>query len=148
MFNREEKQDREKQVILSIISSVKGWQYITVKRLSSLLREIMSKEHGDFYFLNCLHSFAIETCKRESHKKVSDNKDFCNIVMPSEGTKTLEFNQNQESVKAPFVIYIFLECLIEKIDGCKNNSENLSKPKVGQHIALGFSVSTLLSLKE
>ena len=36
--------------------------------------------------------------------------------MFSEDTKT--FN------KAPFIIYADLECLIEKIDGCKNNSEN------------------------
>ena len=33
------------------------------------------------------------------------NKDFCNIVMPSEYTKILKFNQNQKSDKAPFIIY-------------------------------------------
>ena len=46
----------------------------------------MSKHHGDFYCLNCLHSFATEN-KRESYKKVSGNKDFCNVVTPSEDTK-------------------------------------------------------------
>ena len=56
------------------------------KKLSALLREIMSKHHGDFYCLNCLHSFATEN-KRESYKKVSGNKDFCNVVTPSEDTK-------------------------------------------------------------
>ena len=44
--------------------------------------------------------------------------------MPSKDTKILEFNQYQKSDKAPFIIYADLECLIEKIDGCKNNSEN------------------------
>ena len=33
------------------------------------------------------------------------NKDFCNIVMPSEYTKILKFNQNQKSDKAPFIIH-------------------------------------------
>ena len=42
--------------------------------------------------------------------------------MSSKNTKILEFSQNQKSDKAPFVIYADLECLIEKIDGCKNNS--------------------------
>ena len=41
--------------------------------------------------------------------------------MPSEGTKMLEFSQYQNSDKAPFIIYADHECLIEKIDGYKNN---------------------------
>ena len=51
-----------------------------------------SKNHSDFYCLNCLHSFATEK-KRESHKKVCESKDFCNLVMPFEYTEILEFNQ-------------------------------------------------------
>ena len=50
--------------------------------------------------------------------------------MPSEDTKILEFNQYQKSDKAPFIIYADLECLIEKIDGCKNNPENSYSTKV------------------
>ena len=38
--------------------------------------------------------------------------------MLSEDTKILEFNQHQISDKAPFIIYVDLECMIEKIDGC------------------------------
>ena len=52
------------------------------KKLSILLTGITSKHHGDFCSLNCLHSFATEN-KRESHKKVSENKDFSNVIMPS-----------------------------------------------------------------
>ena len=48
----------------------------------------MSKHHGDFYCLNYLHSFATEN-ECESHKKVSVNKGFCNVVKPSEGTTIL-----------------------------------------------------------
>ena len=51
--------------------------------------------------------------------------------MPSEDTKILEFNQYQKSDKA-FIIYANLECLIEKIDGCKNNHESSSTTKVGE----------------
>ena len=39
--------------------------------------------------------------------------------MPSEKTKVLEFNQFQKSDKAPLNICADLECIIEKIDGCK-----------------------------
>ena len=75
-----------------------------------------SKHHSDFYCLNCLYTFRTDN-KLKSHKKLCENKDFCNIVMPSEDTKILEFNQYQKSDKAPFIIYADLECLTEKIDG-------------------------------
>ena len=42
------------------------------------------------------------------------NKDFCNVNMPSDDTKILEFNQYQKSDKAPFIIYVDLKCIIEK----------------------------------
>ena len=54
--------------------------------------------------------------------------------MSSEDTKILEFNQYQKSDKAPFIIYADLECLIEKIDGCKNNPHKSFKTKVDEHI--------------
>ena len=59
--------------------------------------------------------------------------------MASDDTKILEFNQYQKSDKAPFIIYADLECIIEKIDECKNNPENSSTTKVSQHIPLGYS---------
>ena len=64
--------------------------------------------------------------------------------MTSEDTKILELNQYQKSDKAPFVIYSDLECIIEKLDGCKNNPENSSTTKVSKHILSGFSMSTII----
>ena len=54
--------------------------------------------------------------------------------MPSQDTKILEFNQYQISDKTPFIFYADLQCLIEKIHGCKNNPKNLFTKKVGEHI--------------
>ena len=146
--------NREKQVILLTIPNIEGceaksegqWNYLAVNKLSALLRRITFKHHGNFYCLNCFHYFATEN-KRESHEKVRENKDFCNIVMPSEGTKMLEFNQYQKSHKAPFIIYTDSECLLETIDGCKNNPENLFTTKVGEHIPSGFSMPTISSFR-
>ena len=85
--------------------------------------------------------------KLESHKNVCENKDFSNVVVPFEDTKILEFNQYQKSDKAPFIIYADLECIIETIDGCKNNPENSSTTKVSKDIPSGFSMSTILSIR-
>ena len=70
-----------------------------------------------------------------------------NVIMPFEDTKILEFNQYQKSDKAPFIIYADLECIIERIDGCKNNSENSSTTKVSNHIPSDFSTSTISSFR-
>ena len=69
-----------------------------------------SKRKGNFYCLDFLHSVRTKS-KLESHKKVYENKDLFNIVMPSEDTKILEPNQYQKSDKASFIIYAYLDDL-------------------------------------
>ena len=58
-----------------------------------------------------------------------------------------KYSQCQKSDKAPFIIYADLECIKEKIDGCKNNPENSSTTKVSKHIPSGFSMSTISSFR-
>ena len=82
-----------------------------------------------------------------THKKVCENKDFCNVIMPSKDMEILEFNQYQNSDKEPFIIYADIECIIEKIDGCKINPENSSTTKVAEHIPSGFSMSSFGSVE-
>ena len=60
--------------------------------------------------MNYLHSLRTKS-KLESHKTVCENKDFCSILLPSEATKILEFNQYQKPDKAPFIIYADLKCI-------------------------------------
>ena len=67
--------------------------------------------------------------------------------MASEDTKILEFNQYYKSDKAPFVIYVVLECIIKKIDECKNNPKNSFTTKVSKHIPSGFSICPISSLR-
>ena len=81
----------------------------------SIIKEISSKHHIDFYCLNFLHSFATEK-KLEPHKKVCGNKDFCSSIIPSEDNKILECNQYKKFDQAPFIIYADLECITEKKD--------------------------------
>ena len=79
------------------------------------------------------------------HKRVCENKGSGNVIMLSEDTKILEFNQYQKSERAPFIIYADLECIIEKTDVCKNNPENSSTAKGWEHIPSGFTMSTISS---
>ena len=68
--------------------------------------------------------------------------------MRSEYTKILEFNQYQKSDKAPFIIYADLECIIQKIDARKNNTEYSSANKVSKYIHRVFQSLEYLHLEE
>ena len=56
----------ENQVIRLMITDGKKWHYLAVKRLSALFRGI-TYNNGDFYCLNCFHSFTTEN-KLTKHK--------------------------------------------------------------------------------
>ena len=74
---------------------------------------------GDFYFFICLRLFRTKT-KLESHKKLNESKYFCCILISSENTQILEFNQHWKSDKRRSIIHADIEFLIKRIDGCKN----------------------------
>ena len=69
------------------------------------------------------------------------------LVIASEDTKLLQFNQYKKRDKLPFIVYADIECLIEKIDGRKKNAENSFTTKVREHIPSGFSMSTRSTFK-
>ena len=71
-----------------MISAREKMHYFAVKNIS-IIKIITWKYNGDFYYLDCLHSFRTKS-KLESHRKVCENKDFCNVIVPCKGTKILE----------------------------------------------------------
>ena len=48
----------------------------------------------------------------KKYVKVCENEIFCNLAMPFEDSKILEFNRYQKSGKAKYIIYADLGCLI------------------------------------
>ena len=51
-------------------------------------------------------------------------------------------------MKLPFVIYADLECLLEKMSTCINNTNEPSTTKINQHVPLGYSIFTHCSFHE
>ena len=94
------------------------------KKTIHIIKRNNIKHDGDFYCLNCLHSFRTEN-KLKSHEKVCKNKDFCGIVMPSEKDNILEFNQYMKSDKIQYIFYADMESLIRKIDRRANNPKKM-----------------------
>ena len=104
---------RKKQVILLMIADDNNrWHYLAVKSLPTLLRGITSNHHGDFYCLNCFHSYRTHN-KLKKHEGVCNNHDYCRVGMPKE-------NEKKGSV------YNLCRCRIstKKLRSCKNKPEN------------------------
>ena len=112
-----------------MISNGENWHYLTVKNLSGLLRGIISNHEGDFYCLNCFHSYRTKN-KLEAHKKICENPDYCHIERPTKDNNTIKYNQGEKCIKLPFVVYADLECLLERMSTCYNNPEKSSTTKI------------------
>ena len=133
---------REKQVILLMISNGENWHYLIVKNLSGLLRGITSNHDGDFYCVNCFHSYRTKN-KLDAPKKICENHDYCHIEMPTKDNNIIKkYNQGGKSIKLPFIVYADLECLLEKMSTCYNTPEESSTTKINKHTPSGYSIFT------
>ena len=75
---------RKNQVILLIVTDDgRRWHYLAVRGFSTLLRGISSSNNGDFYCLNCFHSYRTLN-KLKKHERVCNNHDYCHIDMSEE----------------------------------------------------------------
>ena len=85
-----------------------------MKSLSALLRGIASSHNEDFYYLNCFHSYSTKE-KLEKHEKVCNDHDYYCVEKPNDNNEILKYSHGEKSMRAPFVIYADLQCLLEKI---------------------------------
>ena len=110
-----------------MITNGKKSHYLAVTNLSPLLQGKSSNHDGDFYCLNCFNSY---TSKNE---EICNDLDSCRIEMPKLVEKILKYNIGEKSLKAPFAIYLDLECLLKKEQACQNNSEKSYIEKKARH---------------
>ena len=133
---------RKKQVILLMITDKNNrWHYLAVKSLSALFRGITSSNNGDFYCLNCFHSYRTLN-KLKKHERVCNNHDYCRIDMPKENEK-IKYLPGEKSLKAPFIVYADLECLLEKVQYCQNNPKNSHTEKTSKHKPSRYAWSSI-----
>ena len=111
-----------------MITDGKKWHYFAVKSLSVLLRGITSNHNGDFYCLNYFHSCRTEK-KLKKHERVCNDHAYCYVEMLDEGNKIWKYNYGEKPLKAPFMIYADLECLVEKCTHVKIILKNLMQKK-------------------
>ena len=81
--------------------------------MSKLFRGITSNHNGDFYCLNCLHSFRTDNGLKK-HERLCESNDYCRVEMPTKRNKIVKYSHGEKSLKIPFAIYVDLECLLSK----------------------------------
>ena len=119
-----------------MITNSKKQHYLAVTDISALFQKISSNHDGDFYCLNCFSSYTTKN-KLKEHEEICNN-DSCRIDMPSWVEKTLKYNPGEKSFKAPFAIYIDLECILKKVQSVKTTLKNLlQKKKLDMNLLVG-----------
>ena len=137
--------ERNNQVnLLMITDGTNNWHYLAVKSISGLLRRITSNHNGDFYCLNCFHPYTTKK-KLRKYERISNDHEFCHLKMPDEDKKILKYIPGEKSLKVSFIIYADLECLLRKINICRNNPEKSYTEKKAVHRPSGYSLVTCCS---
>lgn len=138
-YRSDHNRTRQKQVILLMIHNNKNhWHYLAVKSLSRLCRGVTLSNHGDFFCLNCLHSFRTENRLKE-HEILCEDHSYCRPILPSEGKDILQYISGEKSLKIPDIIYFDLEAQQIKNDSCSNNTERSCTERKVTHEACGYS---------
>ena len=109
-----------------------------MKNLSGLLRGITSNHNGDFYYLNCFHSFSTKN-RLKKHERVCNDQDYCQVEMLNEDNKTLGYKQGEKSLKVLFFISFGTGVLLPKMPSCQNNPEKSYTEKKAKHTPSGYS---------
>ena len=122
-----------------MISNGKKQHYLAVTNLSALLQGNSSNREGDLYCLNCFNSYTSKN-KLKEHEETCHNNDSCCIEMASWAEKILKYNPAKKSLKAPFAIYLNLECLLKQEQSCQNNPEKSYTEKKARHEPSGWAM--------
>ena len=115
------------------------WHNLAVSNLSALLEY--------FYCLNCFNSYTTENELKE-HEEICNKHDSCRIEMPKLFEQILKYNPGKKSLKAPFAIYLDIECLLKKEQSCQNNPEKSYTEKKAKYEPSGWAIFTNCSLDE
>ena len=87
-----------------------------------MLEGKLSNHPEDFYCLSCFNSYTTKN-KLKEHEEICNSHDSCRIEMPKWFEKLLKYNPIEKPLRAPFAIYLDLECLVKKEESRQNNPE-------------------------
>ena len=131
-----------------MISDGEKYYYLAVTNLSGLLQGNSSNHEGDFYCLNCFNSYTSKN-KLKEHEEICNNDNSCYTEMPEWVNKVLKYNPGEKLLKAPFVIYLDLECILKNSNAFKATQKNLiQKKKLNMSFLVGQCLQDVHLIKK
>ena len=120
---------------------------LPARSLFKLFRGITSNYNEDFYCLGCLHSFCTDNVL-DKHERLCDSHDYCHVEMSTEDNTILKYNHREKSLKAQFIIFFDVECLLKKEQSCQNNAEKSYTERKAKHEPSPWAMFTKCSFDE
>ena len=94
--------------------------------------------------MNRIHSFRTDNVLQE-HERLCENNDYCCVEMLTKFKKILKYHRGEKSLKAPFAIYVDLECLLLKQQSCQNNPNESYTERKAIHEPCGYALDLVCS---
>ena len=100
------------EINLLMVSEDGIWHYTAIKSLSRLLSSKNSNtKHKQHFCMNCLQGFTQES-SRDQHQVYCEDNESVRVEMPKQGS-TIEFKDEQNQFKVPFIMYADFESILE-----------------------------------
>ena len=115
-------------------------QYIQPsKSFSRLMNGYSSKHNRDFYCYHCLSSYTTDNAFKK-HELPCKDHDYCEIILPDDEDKILKHEKGTKSLKCPYTVYLYLECIQPKYESCSNNPNKPYTQLVTDHIVSAYAL--------
>ena len=111
--------------------------------LSSKNSNTKCKQH---FCMNCLQGFTQES-SRDQHQVYCEDNETIRVEMPRKGS-TVEFCDGQNQFKAPFIMYVDFESILEPIQGPNPEPTGPYTLKVTKHSPSGWCVYSKFAYRE
>ena len=132
---------------LMIIDGENNWHYLAIKSIPTLLHGLASNHKGDYYCLNCFHSYRTLNALK-NHDKICEDDDYCDVKMPNDDNKYLSSTSGKNCLRVLIVVYADFECLLSKMNSCENCPDKSYTEKKRKHIPCGYSITTCYSYNQ
>ena len=136
------------EINLLMVSEDGIWHYTAIKSLSRLLSSKNSytkcKQH---FCMNCLQGFKQES-SRDQHQVYCEDNESVRVEMPKQGS-TVEFKDEQNQFKVPFIMYTDFELILEPMGPVELGSPNQPYAnEVNQHTPSGWCVYSKFTYRD
>lgn len=109
--------DENEKDELDDFDEIYNYRYVWVKNMSALIRKEKTKHNSKIHICDRCMNFFYEEERLKKHEVQCSEVNQCRVTLPCSKKEKIEFKNNSNQERAPFIIYADFECLLEPIEG-------------------------------